>query len=95
MIVNNLLLRLKERDGESILRVKNTLLSMKGKIDVLIELQAEKNIRHGESSYDIILITKFASIADLDTYLAHPAHVEVAKYIGSAVDVQAAVCYEV
>lgn len=95
MIVNNLLLRLKERDSESILKAKNALLSMKGKIGVLIDLQAEVNIRHGGSSYDIILITKFASMKDLDAYLVHPVHVEVAKYIGSVVDIQAAVCYEV
>ncbi len=95
MIVNNLLLRLRERDNESILKARNALLSMKGKIGVLDDLQVEVNIRDGEASYDIILITKFASMEDLDAYLVHPVHVEAAKYIGNVVDIQAAVCYQV
>lgn len=94
MVINNLLLKLKERDNESILKAKNALFSLKGKIEVLLDLQVEVNIRHVESSYDIILITKFACMKDLDVYLVHPAHIEVAKYIGSVVDTQAAVCYE-
>ncbi|MDF2986178.1 MAG: Dabb family protein [Eubacterium sp.] len=95
MIINNLLLRLKERDSEGILKARDTLLSMKGKIGVLVDLQAEVNIRAGGSAYDIILITKFSSMEDLDAYLVHPVHVEAAKYIGSVVDIQAAVCYRI
>lgn len=94
MVINNVLLKLKERDNESILKAKNVLLSIKGKIEVLLDLQVEVNIRHGEASYDILLITKFASMEDLDAYIIHPAHIEAAKYIGSVMDTQAAVCYE-
>lgn len=74
MIINNLLLKLKNRDADSIKRTQEVLLSMRGKIDVLIDIQAEINIRPGESNYDIILITKFASLEDLDKYLIHPDH---------------------
>ena len=94
MIINNLLLKLKIRDAESIKQTQEVLLSMKGKIEVLLDIQAEVNIRSSQSNYDIILITKFASIEDLDKYLAHPAHLEVAKFIGSVLDTQASVCYK-
>ncbi|NRY59231.1 Dabb family protein [Clostridium beijerinckii] len=93
MIINNLLLKLKNRDIDSIKKTQEILLSMRGKIDVLIDIQAEINIRPGESNYDIILITKFASLEDLDKYLIHPNHLEVAKFIGSVLDTQASVCY--
>ncbi|MBN7573462.1 MULTISPECIES: Dabb family protein [Clostridium] len=93
MIINNLLLKLKNRDTDSIKKTQEILLSMRGKIDVLIDIQAEINIRPGESNYDIILITKFASLEDLDKYLIHPNHLEVAKFIGSVLDTQASVCY--
>lgn len=93
MIINNLLLKLKNRDTDSIKKTQEVLLSMRGKIDVLIDIQAEINIRPGESNYDIILITKFASLEDLDKYLIHPNHLEVAKFIGSVLDTQASVCY--
>jgi hypothetical protein len=68
---------------------------MKGKIEVLLDLQVEVNIRKGQSTYDIMLITKFASLEDIEKYLVHPAHLEVAKYIGGVLDTQASICYEV
>ncbi|SPF49963.1 Stress responsive alpha-beta barrel domain-containing protein [Candidatus Desulfosporosinus infrequens] len=94
MIVNNLLLKLKERTNENIAKAEDVLLSMKGKIEVLRDLQVEVDIRHGGSSYDLMLITKFDSMEDLDAYLIHPVHVEVAKYIGSVLETGASVCYE-
>ena len=93
MVINNLLLKLKNRDADNIKKTQEILLSMRGKIEVLIDIQAEINIRPGESNYDIILITKFASLKDLDKYLIHPNHLEVAKFIGSVLDTQASVCY--
>ncbi|AJH00519.1 stress protein [Clostridium beijerinckii] len=93
MIINNLLLKLKNRDTDNIKKTQEVLLSMRGKIEVLIDIQAEINIRPDESNYDIILITKFASLEDLDKYLIHPNHLEVAKFIGSVLDAQASVCY--
>jgi len=94
MVINNLILKLKNRDAESIKKTQEVLLSMKGKIDVLIDIQAEVNIRPGQSNYDIILITKFESLENLDKYLADPVHLEVAKFIGSVLDTQASVCYK-
>ncbi len=94
MIINNLLLKLKNRDVDSIKKTQEVLLSMKGKIEVLLDIQAEINIRPGQSNYDIILITTFASLEDLDKYLVHPKHLEVAKFIGSVLDTQASVCYK-
>lgn len=93
MIINNLLLKLRNIDADSIKKTQEILLSMRGKIEVLIDIQAEINIRPGESNYDIILITKFASLEDLDKYLIHPKHLEVAKFIASVLDTQASVCY--
>lgn len=95
MIVNNLLLKLKNKDAENIKKTQKVLLSMKGKIEVLLDIQAEVNIRPSQTAYDLILITKFASLEDLDVYLAHPAHLEVGKFIVSVLDTQASVCYEI
>ncbi|WP_238886771.1 Dabb family protein [Clostridium sp. YIM B02551] len=95
MVVNNLLLKLKTSEEDTIRRTQEVLLSMKRKIDVLIDIQVEVNIRPGQSNYDLILITKFESLEALDVYLSHPAHLEVAKFIGSVLDTQASVCYKV
>ena len=95
MIVNNLLITLKDRDAENIRKTQEVLLSMKGKIETLMDIEAEINIRPSKTAYDLILITKFESLQGLDTYLTHPVHLEVAKYIVSVLDTQASVCYEV
>ncbi|MFW2490004.1 Dabb family protein [Clostridium chromiireducens] len=94
MIINNLLLKLRNRDTDNIKKTQEILLSMRGKIEVLKDIQAEINIRPGGSNYDIILITKFSTLEDLDKYLAHPKHLEVAQFIGSVLDTQASVCYK-
>jgi len=70
------------------------LLSMQGKIEFLDDLKVKVDIRHGTSSYDIILITEFASMEDFDAYLIHPVHIEVSKYITGMLETGAAVCYE-
>ena len=95
MIINNLLLKLKNKDTENIKKTQEVLLGMKGKIEVLLEIQVELNIRPSETGYDIILITKFASLEDMNTYLAHPVHQKVAKFIGNVLDTQAFLCYEI
>jgi hypothetical protein len=94
MIVNNLLIKLKESDNENIAKARDVLLSMKGKIDVLRDLQVEVDIRHGSSSYDIMLITKFETMKDLDSYLIHPLHIEVSRYISTVFESGASLCYE-
>ncbi|MFT8348826.1 Dabb family protein [Clostridium saccharoperbutylacetonicum] len=94
MIANNVLLKLKNPEKDTS-EVQAALLSMKGKIDILLDIQIEKNVHPEEGSYDVLFITKFASMEDLDAYLAHPAHLEVSKFIGSVLDTLASLCYEV
>lgn len=95
MIANHLMLKLKDQSPEHIGYIQTVLLSMSGKIGVLLDIQAETNIRSGPSAYDLILITKFASLADMEEYLIHPAHQEVAKVTGAATETLASVCCEI
>lgn len=94
MVINTLLLKLKDRSDESIAKAKDLLLSMEGRIEYLRKVKVEVDIRHGASSYDLLLITEFAAMEDFDAYLIHPVHVEVSGYIGGAAASVAAVCYE-
>lgn len=94
MITNNLLIKLKTRNWDNVARAKEVLLSMKGKIEVLKDIQVETDIRNSESSYDLLLVTHFTSMADMEAYLIDPVHVEVSKYIGSVIEAGASVCYE-
>ena len=95
MVTNNLLIKLKERSKDDIEKVKNLLLSMKGKIPVLLSIKVETDIRGPEKSgYDIMLITQFNEFGDLDKYLNHPVHLEVSQYIKNVMDAGASLCYE-
>lgn len=94
MITNNLLIKLKESKIENITKTREVLMSMQGKIEFLRDIKVEVDVRQGQSSYDIMLITKFASMEDLNSYLAHPVHVEVSKYIVGVLETGASLCYE-
>lgn len=94
MITNTQLIKLKDRSGENIARIRELLLSMQGKIEVLRTLRVEADIRRGASSYDIIMIAQYDSMADLETYISHPVHVEVAKSIISVMETSAVVCHQ-
>lgn len=94
MITNNQLIKLKDRSSENITKARDVLLSMQGKIEFLRDLKVEVDIRHGSSSYDILLIAQYDSMADLEAYIVHPVHVEVSKYIAGALETSAVVCYE-
>ena len=64
--------------------MKDKLLSMQGKIEVLKSIEVSLNLEEvNASNYDIILETEFESQKDIATYLSHPVHQEVAVYIKS------------
>lgn len=94
MVINNLMLKLKDRSTGNIGKTRDVLLGMKGKIGELTDLKVEVNIRPGASSYDVLMIAKFPSIRDFEAYLVHPIHIEVGKYIASVLETSASVCYE-
>jgi hypothetical protein len=94
MIVNNLQLKLKSGNEDALLKVKDMLLNMRGQIPTLVDLRIETDIRHGDASYDLLLIATFDSMQDFDAYLVHPVHQDVARNIADYLVGVAAVCYE-
>jgi hypothetical protein len=94
MVTNNLIIKLKERSKDGIEKAKNMLLSMDGKIPALLNIRVEIDTRGPEkSAYDIMLMTQFNELEDMDAYLNHPVHLEVAKYIKDAMETAASLCY--
>jgi hypothetical protein len=95
MITHIILLKLKNRSQESIEKAKDTLLSMKGKIEYLRDLTVAVDFLHADISYDIALIAKFDSREDLKAYVVHPVHVKIGKYVEEVQESIAAIDYEV
>jgi hypothetical protein len=94
MIVNNLLIKLKDNSTEKLEEAKNALSGLKGNISVLLDSRVEVDINVGKSPYDIMLINTFNSSEDIKTYLDHPAHIKVAEYITPVMEKAASLCYE-
>lgn len=94
MITNNVMLKLKNKDDESISKVKEELWSMNGNIGVLSDIIVKSNIFKGSSNFDIFFSTKFKSMDDYDAYLVHPLHIKVSENIGSNIESSASVCYK-
>ncbi|WP_054941568.1 Dabb family protein [Paenibacillus ihuae] len=92
MIINNLMIKLKERSPERIAAAKDKLLSMQGKIEYIRDLRVETDIRSG--AYDLMLIVQYETMEDLEAYLVHPVHVEVSVYIAGVLESAASFCYE-
>jgi len=95
MITHIVLLKLQNRDQESIEKMKEVILSMKGKIECLRDLTVAADFFHAKISYDVAMIAQFDSKEDLNMYLAHPAHIEVGKYIENIQAKVVAVDYEI
>ena len=92
MLTHIVLFKLK--DPRNVQKARDVLLGMKGRIPQLRHIEAGVDVLRSERSYDLALITKFDSIDDMKTYQAHPAHVEVLKYMTEVRESSVTVDYE-
>ncbi len=99
MINHIVLFKLREfenEDQKSVVRnkIKQALLALKGKIEVLKYMEVGQNHALITSSYDICLITRFETLSDLDVYQVHPEHLKVGELIKSNTISRVAVDFE-
>lgn len=74
MITHIVFFKLAEPTSDKIAAVRDKLLSMQGRIDLLRHLEAGIDLIRSERSYDVALVTKFDSLEDLQAYQVHPYH---------------------
>lgn len=74
MIAHIVLFKLKEPTAENIAVVRDKLLSMDGKVPMLLQLEVGVDIIRSERSYDVALYTRFATLEELQAYQVHPYH---------------------
>lgn len=73
--------------------MKERLESLKGIIPQLIHAEVGIDLNHIQSNYDAVLITRFNSEEDLDTYKVHPDHVAIGEFISKVSESRVAVDY--
>ncbi|SDC48997.1 Stress responsive A/B Barrel Domain [Paenibacillus sp. UNCCL117] len=86
MLTHVVFFKLKDRSPEAVEVTANVLRNMEGKIEVLRYIEVGLDVLHSERSYDIALITKFDSLADLGVYDVHPLHMEVKAHMKQVLD---------
>ncbi|MGB7910602.1 MAG: Dabb family protein [Desulfobaccales bacterium] len=81
MITHIVLFKLVRSDEKSIEAARAALAGLRGQIPQLRHLEVGVNIVPTERSYDLGLVARFDSLADLQSYQDHPLHVEVVKFL--------------
>lgn len=94
MIKHVVMFKLKDNSVEQKKILVDKFLGMKGKIDVLVDLEAGYDIVMEGRSFDVILICTFKSLDDLNIYADHPVHVPVKNYIKGVAEKSHAVDFE-
>ena len=88
----------KTEDPENFERTRN---EMKSKLDALPDVinvikyfDTGININPIQRAWDLVLVSEFESMEDLETYRVHPAHQEAVEFFNSVKDQAASVDYE-
>lgn len=95
MIKHVVCFKLKDNSLESKEKARDVLTSMKGKVELIKDIEVGIDFLSSPRSYDVILTVTLESREDLDKYQAHPYHCEVVKtYMHSVRESSVAVDYE-
>jgi len=57
------------------------MLSMKGQIPALIDIEVGVDIVRSGRSYDLALITRHTDLAGMEAYQVHPVHQELLAWV--------------
>jgi quinol monooxygenase YgiN len=65
--------------------IRDKLHALRGQSPGLLRIEAGIDFSATPASADVVLLSEFASRADLDAYQAHPAHKAVVAFVAEAV----------
>jgi hypothetical protein len=94
MVKHIVFLKLKDNSEENKRNLQSKILSMKGKIDYLVNIEAGVNFSEEERAYDVVLLSDFNSKEDLAKYATDPIHLRVIDFIKSLQATTKVVDYE-
>jgi hypothetical protein len=90
-LVHVVLFKLKDRSPETLSRTAEVMRSMDGKINSLKTIEVGANVVSSQRAYDLALITRFDSLADMHAYQAHPIHQSVLAFLNTVMESAVAV----
>ncbi len=92
MIKHIVLWKLKDRAQAA--EMKAALEALPAKIPQIVTFEVGICLAAGEALADVALYSEFASLADLETYVAHPEHQKVVAFIRPLVSERRVADYE-
>ncbi|WP_024955036.1 Dabb family protein [Sulfurospirillum arcachonense] len=94
MIKHIVFFKLEDNSQEHKQIIKDKLLSLQDKIEVLKSTEVGLNFATEDRAYDLALLCDFESKEDLQAYAIHPVHVEFVNYVKSKNTITKVVDYE-
>ena len=67
---------------DNALKIKSSLEGLKSKIKEIRFIEVGISISDAADFYDVVLITAFKDLRDLENYQKHPEHIKVGEFIG-------------
>lgn len=95
MIKHVVMFKLEQPTEENLKGAKEILLAMNGKIEELINMEVGINIVESPRAYDLVLISTFQTLDDLNIYATHPIHLPVVEHMRKISTSIIAVDYEI
>lgn len=94
MIKHIVMYKLIDATEQNKLALKEKFMSMKGKIDVLLDIEAGVDVLLSQRSYDVVLVCTFNSLEDMTIYKNSEVHIPVMNYVHSVVKESHSVDFE-
>ena len=94
MIKHIVMYKLNDPTIENKKALQDKFLSMKGKIDVLLDIESGVDVLLSQRSYDVVLICTFNSLEDMTIYKKSEVHIPVMNYVHSVVKESHSVDFE-
>lgn len=66
---------------ENLMKVKAMLEALPEKIDFIRHMEVNLNSNFNGSNFDVVLISEFDSIDDVNRYRVHPEHKQISAYV--------------
>jgi len=94
MLTHVVLLKLNERTTNNAHEVRRRLLTLPALIPLIKHMEVGVNVVNSDRAYDVALFQRFDSLADMQAYQIHPAHLDVLAYIKTVIAGMVAVDYD-
>lgn len=79
----------------NIQKAEQKIMELEDLVDVINFIEVGINLNESEAAYDLVLVSEFETLEDLDEYQNHPDHVKVKEFVKKVVDKRVVVDYEI